>query len=454
MGQECLGNTGRAPHAHRRLPQLRDNFIALYVLYGLNLALPLVLLPFLGRVLGLEMFGLLSVAQGLGAYLGIISEYGFSLAGAREVARKRDERSELARILSSVAAAKLALCAVTAVIAVPIVLLMPSLRAQPVLAAMAVLAGMVQSLSVAWYFQGIERMRLVAALEISAKIVATGAILLVVAGPADAYRVPVAYFTAQLLAVIVGHWLAWRELPIVMPSLTDIRQALGMGWNLFVFRNAVSLYTIANPFLFSLFAPTWAVGLFAGADKIAKALAGLAVPLNQGLFPRLSHLVTTDRTEAKRVLRVTLILVSVAGICVAIGVFVLAPVFVRLLLGRNFMASVPLLRILAPVPLMIGISNVLGLQWMVSQGLERQFNRIVFIAAGANVVLALTVVRSFHEYGMATATLSVETLVTLGVLQFVFRGQVERQRAVRGDEQGEGDGDGVGRMTGTWAWDR
>jgi len=96
---------------------------------------------------------------------------------------------------------------------------------------------------------------------------------------------------------------------------------------------------------------------------------------------------------------------------------------------------VSVIRILSPLPFVIGLSNIFGVQIMVNFGLKRAMTRIVTAAGLFNVVMALTLVVPFRHIGISTTALLTETLVTVAmfiVLQrngiHVFRPQTDGGR--------------------------
>jgi PST family polysaccharide transporter len=96
-------------------------------------------------------------------------------------------------------------------------------------------------------------------------------------------------------------------------------------------------------------------------------------------------------------------------------IFVGAPILVRLLLGPGFENAVVVLRILALLPPLVALSNVLGIQWMLALRLDRLVNAIVISACVLNISLALILVPRYLHVGMAVAVVASEALVAFGL---------------------------------------
>jgi PST family polysaccharide transporter len=173
-----------------------------------------------------------------------------------------------------------------------------------------------------------------------------------------------------------------------------------------------------------------AVGYFAGAEKISKAFMGLLNPFNQALFPRLSKLAVHDRRAGSRLLRTNAIVAGTGGLFLGLAVYVSAPLLVRILLGREFGAAVPVLRFLAVLPLLIGLNTVLCTQWMAPMGMDRTLNRVILGASIVNICMAVMMAPHYQQMGMAYAVVSAEMFIFVVANLILLRGAGREQPAV------------------------
>jgi PST family polysaccharide transporter len=190
---------------------------------------------------------------------------------------------------------------------------------------------------------------------------------------------------------------------------------------LFLFRSASGVYTFANSFILGMFAEARVVAYYGGAERLVRAGISLLDPLSQALYPRMSHLALNDPTRARRLVRISLLLMGTIGAVGGASLAFLAPVLVRLLLGAGYESVIPVLRVLAMLLPLIAVGTVLGVQWALPMGLDRPFYRIVVSAGILNVVLAIFLVPRYGALGMASSVVFTETFVVLGLLALTYQ---------------------------------
>lgn len=402
---------------------LVQNTLSLYGVSLPNYLIPILLIPYLARVLGAAGWGLVAFAQAFGGYLGVAVEFGFFLSASRDVARYREDRDKLGEVLAGVLGARAILCAGSVVVAAAAGIWVPIFRQQSGLMAASMYWGAMQGFSMSWFFQGLERMRLVAALEIPAQLLGIVAIFVFVHRPEQAWLVLVLQGSAYALPVLIELALAYLEVPIRMPTWRSIRDALRMGTSMFVYRAALTAYTTGNVLILGLLVSPQLVGYYAAAEKIGRASYRSLNPISQALYPRIAYLVVHAREKAQRLARLGAIIVGTGGLLVGLLVFLSAPWLARIILGPGFGPAIPLLRIVALMPALIAFGQAYGTQWMLPLGLDRSFNFVMVLAGAINVGLAVIVVPRYADYGMAWTAVTTEALIALGFYGILrFRG--------------------------------
>ena len=401
---------------------LSQNVLALYGVQAGRKLIPLISIPYLARVLGPGGWGTVAFIAAMAELLVICIEFGFNISATREVARNRHNPDACGKVMAGVLGAQACLAAAGILLAFLASRFLPVIAQRPELLVAGLVYAVAQGFAPLWFFQGLEQMRLSAALELSGKLAALVGLFLFVHGPADDWKVLALTAVAPALTTAVGLVLVYRTIPIELPSAKLVRTALAMGAPMFVFRSAESLYGVGNVFLLGLFATPEIVGYFAAAEKIAKAAFGLLNPIREAIFPRLSHLAARGGEEAAGPLAKLGAAVMIGGgAALGAGVFLFAPPATRLLLGGEFAPAVDALRILALLPFLLSITYSVGFQWLLPFGKDGLINQIILSAGLLNVALSFFLTRPFLHIGMAWAVVASEAFVAISMVTVVSR---------------------------------
>ncbi len=399
-----------------------QNVAALYGVQAGRKLIPLLTIPYLARVLGPVSWGKVAFVGAMAEFLVILIEFGFNISATREIARSRHDRDQCGRVMAGVLGSQVLLAAAGLTLAFILSRFVPILRDHPELLIAGLAYGVAQGFAPIWFFQGLERMRLSAALELSGKLAMVAGLFLFVHSPDDGWRVLALNAIAPGLTTIAGLILAYRTIPLCVPTIPLVREAVTMGWPMFVFRSAESLYGVGNAFLLGLFAAPEFVGYFASAEKISKAAFGLLNPIREAVFPRLSHLAAKGgHAAAAPLARMSASIMIGGGALLGAGLYVMAPFACRLLLGASFAPAIDVLQILALLPPLLSITYAVGFQWLLPFGKDAVINRIILSAGLINIALSFALARPYGHIGMAWAVVSAEAFVAVSMVAAVTR---------------------------------
>ena len=395
--------------------RLFDNIAALYLLQGVNYLIPMAVLPFMVRVLGMNIYGLVAFSQAFAQYFVIFTDYGFNLSATRSIARYRDDLQEIRNIFWQVLLLKSALMSIGFLLLWCVAFAIPRVRHDMAYFLMAFIAVAGNVLFPQWYFQGIERMRYISVFTGIAKAVSAALLFLFVHGPGDGLRAVGILSSGTLIAGIMGTYTALRTIGLEFecPSWRALGARLGEGWHLFVATAAISLYTNTNVFLVGLLVGNVQAGYFSAAEKLIRAMTGAIGPITQAIYPRISALAARSRDAALALASKSLFWMAGTSLLVSLAMLAFAQPIATLLFGTVASGSAPVIRWIALLPFLIAISNVLGVQTMLTFGLDRQFSRILIVAGILNVAVGVPLILLRGAQGAGAALLVTETSVTV-----------------------------------------
>lgn len=393
--------------------------VALYAVHGATYFLPLLVIPFVARVLGPEQWGWLSIFQSFALYASMLIEYGFGLSGTRDVARLHGDAEGRAQVLADVTAAKLILLASLSIPISGLWLAAPLFQEHGRLFAAALFFAVAQGASLVWYLQGAGQAARIAKAEVVSRAVATALVFVCLRQPDQGWMLLFFNALAATASVVIGLVQIRRETPLLAPTWAGGIRALRMGLSMFFFRSAVSLFTLGNAFILGLFVAPQFVGFYSGAERIAKGFLGLMQPLAQSLYAQLNRQGSSPELDPQRLGRLSIALLTGVGALLGAVIWIGAPLFVSILLGPGFEASIPALRIFALLPWLVGMGTALGMNWMLPLGMDRQFNFVIAGAGVLNVVLASLLAPGLQHIGMCIAVAASEAFVVIGCFSYL-----------------------------------
>lgn len=405
---------------------LRNNIIALAIVQASNYILPLISLPYLARVLGAESFGKVVFAQALMMYFILLVEYGFSWSATRKVAENRENRVLLGEIFMNIWAVQWLLIALCSVIFVSIVFGVEKFRGEIGFYAAAFLIVLGNVLFPIWFFQGVEKLQLQSVLQFAGKLIGLLFIFVLVKNENDGIWVLLSNALSAIIAGLFSIFFIFKSgyFKICFPSLSGMRQEFVEGFSLFASRVSISFYTMLIPLALGWIAGPVALAYFNVADKLRVGAQSLITPISQAIFPRISHLVSKNESSAYQLIKRSAVAIFLVSGSASLMLFVLSEPLVQLMAGDGFDGAVSVLHWMSPVPFLVGMSNLFGVQLMIPLRLNIAFNRILFCAAVLCVIILWPLVNYAEASGAAITLMIVEFFVSVVMFFYLRKKQI------------------------------
>ena len=404
--------------------QLIENFFSLSILNALNVLLPLVTLPYILHIVGKANYGVYSYVYAIVQYVILFSTYGFNFSATKQISQCRDDKQSVSRIYSAVTACK----GLIALSLSAVLLLLSQWVFKDAIGTWMFIYGLGMIIgdifTPIWLFQGMEKMKYMTIVNASSKILFTILIFLLVRVSDDYQMLILLNSCGYLLAGILSIILVRRQfhLRIDKTTWTDICLQLKEGKEVFGSTFGMNLYRNANIIILRQFVTDDIVGLYSAAEKVVKGFQSLISPAAQALFPHLSlRFKGQPVKEQMRLLSKVSIPFTAVVFVVTLGVFIFAPLISNILCGKEFIASVPLIRIMTLVILFGEINYLVGIVGLINMDGQRYFFQSVLITGLFSVVFMLLMTPHYGGNAAAWAMSLSEMLLFILCLFSIHR---------------------------------
>lgn len=400
------------------LKRFAVNVASLFSVQVANFLLPLLTVPYVVRIIGPERLGLLNFSLAYVTYFSLIINYGFDLAAVRAIAANRYDKEATSRVFSEVMAGKVLLWVVSTVIFAGVTFGMPSFREHWLLHVCTYVTCISTVLSPFWVYQAMEDLSRVAMFNLLVKLLFTGAVFLVIHQPEDYVWQNLVLSVSQVLINAIALGVAAKRFNIrfFWPSVVQLVARFKADATLFFSNVMITLYASSTVFFLGILSTAYAVGLYSAGTRLeGVALSFVTMALNQALFPIIANAFGQSRESGLKMVR-TVFWPLLGGLgLVAAGLWIIAPWFVPFFFGPKFVGAVAVLRVVALLPLVIGISNLLGIHTMLNLRMDRPFFVITAIGSVIGLGLNIFLIRHYGHLGAAWAWVGTEVYVLVAM---------------------------------------
>ena len=360
---------------------LFENTVAIALTQIVSYVMPLISLPYLSRVLGVEKFGLVFWAQACIQYFIMITDYGFNFSAVREISIERDKKDKVSDIFASVMGVKACLVLMCFILLTILVFAVPKFRTEWLLFYLTFFMVIGYAMYPIWYFQGIEHMKYVTFMKIVSQSIFLALIFLLIKSPADYQFVAILNSLGFIISGVIAIFIAVRRfgLKLKLPSLEGVKYQFKHSFEFFFANISNTLYTNTNSFCLGLVANPVLVGYYVAAEKIYSAVHMLTAPIGTSLYPYISK--TKNVALFKNIFYPSLI--GIIGIC--IFVFIFAQQIITIFYGEEMLNAYKTLRIFCITVFFSSISGLIGYPLVAAMGHSKIVNASLPIAAIAHI---------------------------------------------------------------------
>jgi O-antigen/teichoic acid export membrane protein len=415
--------------------KLSRNIFHLFIWQGSTFLVPLIVTPYLARVLGIHAYGVYGLTIGVTAYAMLIADWGFNLSATQKIARAGTDAALLRRLFWGTLLAKLMLMVASLTGLATIILFIPQFRAiwQPLAAASS--SVLATALTANWFLQGQQRMGSFAAASLIGRLLTIPLVLLFVHHPQDVVFAAGIQGATQLISAAASIIVSMR-IARLGPIEIDVRFAARQiydGWHQFASNFSVAMYTQANAVFVGLAAGQLQAGLITGSQRLQGAFLGLIQPVTMAVYPHVNRVAEEDPPRATRIMFRLLGAQFAYGCLLGAIMYGIAPYIVPLFLGPAFRPAIAVVQVLALLPPLAALTNSLGTNMLLPLSLKAPYTASLVAAGFVNVGLLLLVAGRYGAYGGAWCAVVTETFLMVAMSSALYFNRSYFQRMRRGE---------------------
>ena len=396
------------------MASLKTNVLLNLLNTFVNIAIPVVTFPYAARVLQLEGLGLANFLGSVVNYIVLITGLGIPMYAVKEVARYRDDVRVRNHCTMEIATLSFILCLIGYVVVAALCVAVPRINEHTDLFLILSLTIIFTAIGVNWFYQAIEEFKFITVRAIFFRIFAAVCLFMFVHSPND-----LLLYCCCMVSLAVGNniinfvhlrkfidirTIAWRKLKIVRHLKPTLQ--------VFLPNLITSIYGNLNIVMIGFMQDDAAVGIYSAGNKLVLIVLMVITSLSVVLLPRCSNLVETGKLEEFRTisLKTVHLIFATALPCMA-GMMLLSTPLIVLFCGETFVPASAVVTWTAPVLLLIGLSNVIGIQILYPLGKQNIVVWSMVVGILLNFVLNLILIPFMSYMGTVWATLVAECVV-------------------------------------------
>ena len=397
---------------------VKVNYILNLINTGTQMLFPLITFPYVCRVIEADGIGQINFFQSIISYISLFTCLGIPMYAIREIARDRSDVVKMNRTAMEILLLHSMLTLVGYAIVAILCLTVPQIQVNIPLFLILSLTIFFTAIGCEWFYQGIEDFKYITIRGLIIKTVSVVLLFIFVKSKTDLLY----YGCYTVFGVLGGNIFNFFRLrkyihrENIIFSELHIKRHVKPVLKVFSFSVVTSIYLQLNTVLLGFLKNALAVGYFAAATKVMQMLLMMSSCLGSVMMPRASHLIAENKEdELNRLIQKSYDFTLAIALPMTIGLIFCAPSLITALCGVKFEHSILPSQIIAPIILMVAISNVFGIQVLFPKGKINIVTLCCGIGAVADLILNLCLIPFFSYIGTSIAYLGAEVATTVSM---------------------------------------
>lgn len=335
--------------------QIKKNTFWLTVFQLAKMLFPFLILPILTRRLSIEIYGDLTFIKTVMNFLQIFLDFGFMLSATKEIAKIKNNTSQIQQILADTLLARLLLGSLGFFLILTLSLFLPILSHNFIFTILSYLTIFLSIFLFDFLFRGLEIIHVMAIRFVIMKVTSFLLTVFFVRQDDQIILIPLFDILSSIIAIILVIFeLRKRNFHLIRPKLRSSLKSLKVSLIYFLSDISATTFNAISTIIIGLVFSSVEVALFGVSIQIIGAIQALLGQLAGGIYPNMVR--QKSRKFIQQIFKKTLPFVFL----VTILIIIFLPLVLQILAGNKYTAAHPIIQTLSLTILFSFCNTLLG----------------------------------------------------------------------------------------------
>lgn len=405
---------------------IKINFIMNIILTMSSFIFPLITFGYVADILSPAGTGKVAFATSVISYFSMFAQLGIPTYGIKACAKVRDNKEALTRTAHELLFINLIMNVFSYIAFFIALIFVPRLKEEKLLYVVISVTIILTSIGMEWLYKALEQYTYIAIRSVVFKLIALIAMFFLVHESKDYVIYGAITIFAASASNILNFVNAHKFIGFKFVGNYNFKKHITPVITFFAMACATTIYTNLDSVMLGFLKTDTDVGYYNAAVKVKYILVALVTSLGTVLLPRVSYYIEQGRnSDFDRITNKALTFVIIMATPLMVFFMFYARESILVLADDAFYGAIAPMQILMPTVLLIGISNLLGIQMLVPLGKEKVLLRAEVVGALIDVVINLLLIPRFASVGAAIGTLVAEFFVAY-ICYYALKNQVKK----------------------------
>lgn len=384
----------------------------------LIIILPVITTPYISRILGVENIGIYSYTLSISAFFILFGSLGIALYGKREIAYVQKDRKKYTIAFWEILILRVITMSISLIVFCFTFVRNGDYQNYFKILILEIIANCID---ISWFFQGLEEFKKTVIRNMLVKIISVICIFTFVKTKQDLTK----YFIIYVMSILLGNGSLWLYLPRFLDKIKikelNIKKHLKPTVSLFLPQIAVEVYTILDRTMIGLIINDKSeVGFYDQSQKIIKMLLTIITSLGTVMLPRIANnFANGKKKKIVKYMKKSFNMVFFLSFPMIFGIISISAIFVPKFFGEGYEKVAILMNVISPIIIFIGLSNVVGTQYLLPTKRQKEYTISVVCGAIVNFIINISLIWKYGAIGASIGTVIAEFTVTAVQIYFI-----------------------------------